>query len=233
MRGPTAYTVHLGGSQQAMLEGDTCGHIRVSELLHTPHLYAVGPGEGIRGEVTVIDSVVNVTRVDEGGRWAVTEEEDASACFLVWSYVPYWQQHTSSSPISTLEDLERALGEFAVEAGLPATGPMPFLVEAASADVALHALNKPDEDGHSLEQHHAAKVHATITGRPVVLVGFYAQKGHGAFTPPGSVVHCHVCTKDAGGPTCGHVDGVRFGDGEVRVFLPADLTSGVHDVSHD
>lgn len=218
MGDPTAYPVHIGGSQRGMLEGDTRTHVRVRELLDRPHLYAVGPGEGIRGEVTVIDSVVSVTRVDEAGRWVVTQEPDAGACFLVWSYVPLWREY--SCPVAGLDDLERALEELANEAGMPATGPMPFLVEAASADVTLHALNKPDEDGHSLKQHHAAKVHATFADRPVLLVGFYAHKGHGAFTPPDSVVHCHVCTTDDGAPMCGHVDGVRFGDGPVRVFLP-------------
>ncbi|MDY0341828.1 MAG: hypothetical protein RBS17_11555 [Coriobacteriia bacterium] len=213
--------VYVGGSQRGMLGGDITAHVRVADLLDHPHLYAVGPGEGVRGEITVFDSRAYLTRIDGFGEWCVTEISDGGACFLVWSYVSEWVECAPSQPLSDLTDLEAALPVLAREAGLPETGPIPFLVEARPSSISLHALHKPDDSPHSLQGHHASKVPAKIEGRSVRFVGFFAQKGHGAFTPPDSTVHCHVCTVDDSKRICGHVDAVCFSGDSVRLFLPA------------
>lgn len=222
--GDAACPVYLGGSQKGMLEGDISAHVHVADLLGREHLYAVGPREGVRGEITVVDSIVYLTVIDEKGRWRVTNAPDAAACFLVWSYVSRWVECEIVDSPKDLNELEGHFAALAQQVGLPVTGPLPFLVEAEAPTVALHALAKHDDGVHTLERHHEAKVHAAIEGRPVIFVGFFAEKGYGPFTPPDSTVHCHVCTTDAQERVCGHVDAVRFGDGAVKVFLP-DLSS--------
>lgn len=221
--GGAACPVYLGGSQKGML-GGISAHVHVADLLAREYLYAVGPREGARGEITVVDSIVYLTVIDEQGEWHVTNVADAAACFLVWSYVPRWAECEPADSPKDLKELEGHLPALAQQVGLPVTGPLPFLVEAETPTVALHALAKRDDGVHTLERHHEAKVHAAIEGRPVIFVGFFAEKGYGPFTPPDSTVHCHVCTTDAEERVCGHVDAVRFGDGAVKVFL-ADVSS--------
>jgi hypothetical protein len=49
-----------------------------------PHLYGLGPLEGLRGEVSIFDSVPSIARIER--ETVVTAASwSARACFLVWA----------------------------------------------------------------------------------------------------------------------------------------------------
>jgi hypothetical protein len=45
----------IGEMRKVMHQGDLTGHVDLRSLANRPHLYAVGPLEGLRGEVTIWD----------------------------------------------------------------------------------------------------------------------------------------------------------------------------------
>jgi hypothetical protein len=54
-----------------------------------PHLYGLGPLEGLRGEVSIFGSVPSIARIEQD--MVVTASSwRARACFLVWAQVPAW-----------------------------------------------------------------------------------------------------------------------------------------------
>jgi hypothetical protein len=67
------------GAQRDVLAGDTTGHADLRTLSGRPRLYALGPLEGCRGEVTIFAGVPSVATVVEG---RPTVASDHRACFL-------------------------------------------------------------------------------------------------------------------------------------------------------
>ena len=67
------------------------------ELRRFEHLYALGPLEGLRGEISVFDGVPLIARVREG-TVTVAAEDGAGACFLVYADVPSWRWTKARPP---------------------------------------------------------------------------------------------------------------------------------------
>lgn len=78
--------VHWAGAQRDVLVGDLRGHVELEPLSSVPHLYGLGPLEGLRGEVSIFGSVPSIARI-ERGTVVTAASWNARACFLVWAQV--------------------------------------------------------------------------------------------------------------------------------------------------
>jgi len=56
----------IGEMRKVMREGDLTGRVDLRSLAGRPHLYAVGPLEGLRGEVTIWDSKASLATLKKG-----------------------------------------------------------------------------------------------------------------------------------------------------------------------
>jgi hypothetical protein len=83
---PRAAHVAWVGAQRDVLAGNLRAVVSLTELRRFEHLYALGPLEGLRGEISVFDGVPLIARVREG-TVAVAGEGGAGACFLVYADV--------------------------------------------------------------------------------------------------------------------------------------------------
>jgi acetolactate decarboxylase len=198
------------GAQRDVLHGDIQGRIALSELRSLPHLYAVGPREGVTGEVSVFDGMPVVARIVAG---AVTIEADAEvkACFLVYASVPRWQETSISTPLLSEGEIEGRVCLAASSAGLDARQPVPFLLRGTALTATCHVLDKRDGLPHTPERHEHAKVRFTNRGVPVEVVGFHSQGHRGIFTPRDANVHMHLRTRD----NCwsGHLEHLQLAPG--------------------
>ncbi|MGB0068284.1 MAG: hypothetical protein WBQ11_09570, partial [Isosphaeraceae bacterium] len=77
----------LGEQRKVVRDGDLTGRVDLTALAKRPHLYAAGPLEGLKGEVTVWDGKASLARW-EAGKVVTTEEFKGKACFLVYAQVP-------------------------------------------------------------------------------------------------------------------------------------------------
>ena len=186
-----------------------------------PHLYGLGPLEGLRGEVSIFGSVPSIARIER--EMIVTAASwRARACFLVWAQVPAWfersfDQSKEGIP-GGLDGIEREVVALAREAGLDPDRPLPFRVHATAVETTFHVLDKRDGLPHNPERHEQAKVRRTLEHAPVELIGFYSRQHRGIFTPGESNVHVHLQTED--GRMSGHLETIRLAPG-ARIAVPA------------
>ena len=205
------------GAQRDVLDGDLRGHGDLEALSTASHLYALGPLEGLRGEVSIFDSVPSIARIEKD--CVVTAVSwSARACFLVWAQVPKWSEGTPSLASADLDGIERAAVALAGEGGLDPARPLPFRIHGTAVEATLHVLDKRDDLPHNPERHEKAKVRRLLAHAPVELIGFYSRQHRGIFTPKESNVHVHLRTED--GLISGHLETIRLAEG-ARVAVPA------------
>jgi acetolactate decarboxylase len=203
------------GAQRDVLAGDLTGRVDLRGLEGRPNLYALGPLEGCRGEVSIFAGVPSIATVIDK-RPTVTVGFGHRACFLVSSEVPAWREEGLAGELA-----DRALVEVIVSRAAAAglDEPFPFLIRGTARDARLHVLDKRDGLPHSPERHEAAKVRFAVEGEPVVLLGFYSTAHRGIFTPADTDVHMHLKTADD--RISGHVERVRLEAG-ARLGFPEE-----------
>ena len=186
-------------------------------LSTSAHLYALGPLEGLRGEVSIFDSAPSIARIRDG---AIATESTwkARACFLVWADVPGWTWQLLDPVPPDLEALGGPLMGLARNTGHDAEEPLPFLVTGTAAEMTLHVLDKRGGLTHDAERHEQAKVRRTLRGERVELIGFYSPRHRGIFTPKDSNLHVHLRTADD--RISGHLERIRLAPG-ARLAVPA------------
>ena len=200
-----------------MLGGDLRGHVALETLSSVPHLYGVGPLEGLRGEVSIFASVPSIARIAQD-RVVTAVSWSERACFLVWAQVPAWSERDAGVTPGGLEDIEREVVSFARECGLDPERPLPFRARVTALETTLHVLDKRDGLPHDPERHEQAKVRRTLQHAAVELIGFYSRQHRGIFTPRESNVHVHLRTED--GRISGHLEAIRLAAG-ARIGVPA------------
>jgi len=199
--------VRWAGAQRDVLGGDLEGHVDLGALSSLTHLYALGPLEGARGEVSIFAGVPSIARID-GGEVVTAATWHARACFLVWAQVPAWAERAVDAGVGSLDELERRATALAADAGLDLERPWPFRVRGTALRATLHVLDKRDGLPHDPERHEAAKVRRMLERVSIELVAFHSRHHHGIFTPKASNVHAHLWTGD--GRISGHLDAIEL-----------------------
>lgn len=201
------------GAQRDVLAGGIAGLVDLRTLAGRPHLYALGPLEGCRGEVSVFAGVSSIATV-ASGRPAVATGFDHRACFLVYSEVPAWRDQPLAAELGDGALVEAIVAQ-ADAAGVAA--PFPFLIRGRAAHARLHILDKRDGQPHTPERHEAAKVRFALTDEAVIVLGFYSTAHRGIFTPADADVHMHLKTAD--GRLSAHLERIQLAPG-ARLGFP-------------
>lgn len=209
--------VRWSGAQSDVVGGDLRGHVALATLAATPHLYGLGPLEGVRGEVSIFGGVPSIARID-GDAVVTAESWSERACFLVWAQVEHWAERSIQPGRADLDEVTRDVITLARETGLDPTRPLPFRVRGIAAPATVHVLDKRDGLPHNPERHEQAKVRRTLQTAAVELIGFHSRRHRGVFIPRESDVHVHLKTDD--GRISGHLEAIRLEPG-ARIAVPA------------
>ncbi len=212
-----AYEVKwVGELHRVMMLGEDAGIIGLDTLRGQPHLYAIGPVEGLNGEITIFDSepVIGLVR---DGKPVVEHSFDVRAPLLVWAQVEKWREVAIPSTVQSLADLDKFVGDAAKQAGIDLTAPFPFRVTAHTHEIAMHIVNRQGREAKGHEGHEKIEVKIPLTHADVELLGFWSDKHAGVFTHQGANVHIHGRTAD--NKLSGHLDEVKIGSG--KLWLPA------------
>jgi acetolactate decarboxylase len=221
----------VGSFAATIGRGETAGRIR-AEALPARGVWAVGPTEGLRGELTVVDGTAFVASLAHG-RVRVVQDRSAAAPFLVWAEVARWHTMALPGTIADQRQLEAHLGMLAAQHGLDPDGPFPFLLTGAARHVEWHVLGGPAPGpahgagaGHGARRgpghgagHGAGQVdeRRTLRRRAMTLVGFYSRRHEDVFTHAGEYSHIHFVSDDHA--LSGHVDALEPGPG-LTLHLP-------------
>jgi acetolactate decarboxylase len=207
----------IGEQRKVVQDGDLTGRVDLAALAGRRHLYAAGPLEGLKAELTVWDGKASLARWQDG-RVVTAAAFKGKACFLVYAQVPRWTERKLPARLEQPEDLEAYIFLEAGKAGGPTDRPFPFLLRGTARSVKLHVVNKTDDAPHNPEEHAKVKMPVMIEAREVNIIGFYSKKHAGVFTHHDSYAHMHLLTADE--KVSGHVDQLTPG-GEMRLYLPA------------
>jgi len=195
------------------MNGMLAAALDLRTLAATPHLYAIGPIEELRGEVTIIDSRPSLSRVAPDGAVRVTESFETGAPFLVWAEVPAWRPVPVPPEVRSFADLEAFVPRAAAAAGLDPQRPLPFLVRGREDLIDFHILNRIGNNPHNAEIHKKIQVTFELTRADAIIVGFHSVFHRGVFTPADSAIHLHFQTLD--NSASGHIQTLEIGRGAV------------------
>jgi acetolactate decarboxylase len=211
IKGP-GYELHFIGAQRdTMVRGKTASIIDLRALAATPHLYAVGPIEQLRGEITVIDSQPSLARVGSNGAVQVAQSFETGAPFLVWAEVPAWRTVPIPPEVRSFRDLEAFVSRAAAAADLPAQGPFPFLVRGQQELIDFHILNRIGDEPYNPERQKQITVPFELGRTEATIVGFHSESHQGVFTAMDATIHIHFQTLD--NRTSGHIQTLEIGSG--------------------
>ena len=206
----------LGEMRRMFTARDIGPNVDLAEVNKDPHLYALGPLAGLKGEVTVSDGQVFVSKAN-GKKPIVTIEPHVKSVFLVYASVPAWRSVDIPESVRTEKDLATF-----VKSQLPRNTRSAFRVEGNALTARYHIQNyKGSAKALTHEAHDAAKVFLEINNAPVELVGFFTNRegDGGSFVHMGQTTHVHILSKDR--KQMGHLESIKLGPG-ARLLLPRD-----------
>src|SRR5262245_41767706 len=210
------WCVEWFGSQGDFITGKAEEPVSLERFDGLESLYAVGPLEQARGEVSIYDSVPLISEVHDG-RVNVTIDSCRHAAFLVYAIVEDWRSATIQSPLKTEQQLEDHLLAWAVTSGIDVDQPFVFLLNGLAAQATFHILCNRGRGTYNPERHAESKFYFPIANESVEVVGFYSRHHRGVFTPWNSNFHMHIRTVD--NRVSGHLEGFNWERG-VMMYLP-------------
>jgi len=204
--------------RSVMRDGDLTPHVALDSLRRHTGLFAVGPLEGLRGEVTIYNGVPSIAAVSEGA--PQTEPSfDHRAVFLVYGAAEAWASEPISEDIRSLPELEAYVRQAAEAAGLSTEASFPFRVEGTAAGLTYHILDRQGDGPHDRAAHQEAKAMFSASDATVQMVGFWGSAAdQGVFIHHGDHIHVHAILTAAEGS--GHVDELQLSAGDATLFLP-------------
>jgi acetolactate decarboxylase len=231
----SAYAAIIGSKKEGMVEyvgaqkdifvaGKAASVVSLEDLASRKGLYAMGPIDGLDGEITIFDSKPYITQV-RGAEYVADNTWKHGAFFLVWSEQAKWQDIPVPNTVKGYVDLQQFVKAQALAAGIDVSKPFPFLLSGTPVEVKWH-INVDRTEGKPItkESFARSKQPFLIKNEPVDIIGFYSEHHAGVFltaTTPvikeGSgmqnAIHIHMVSRVS--KASGHIDDITFGDNMV------------------
>jgi acetolactate decarboxylase len=215
---------YIGAQRDIFKTGKAASVISLESLADRPGLFAVGPIDGLDGEITIFDSKPYITKV-RGKDYIVDNTFKHGAFFLVWTEQPKWQDVPVPNTVKGYVDLQKFVKAQAQAAGIDITKPFPFLLAGTPIEIKWH-INVDRTEGKPItnELFVKSKEPFVTKNEPVDIIGFYAEHHAGIFLPSSSpafmegtgvqnAIHIHLVSKTS--KAAGHIDNITLGENMV------------------
>ncbi len=220
---------YVGAQKTIFKTGKAASVVSLEEFAGRKNLYAVGPVDGLDGEITIFDSKPHITQV-RGNDFTLDTTLKHGAFFLVWTAQSTWTDTPIPATVKGYVDLQNFVKEQAQKAGIDVTKPFPFLLSGTPAEIRWH-INVDRTDGKPItrELFVKSKQPYVTKNEPVDIIGFYSEHHAGVFLTQfapaikeGSgmenAIHIHLVSRTS--KAAGHIDDITMGEGMV-LRLPA------------
>lgn len=231
----TAFAAIVGAKKEGLVEfvgaqkdifksGKASSVVSLEDLAGRKGLYAMGPIDGLDGEITIFDSKPYITKV-RGNDYTLDTTLKHGAFFLVWTEQAKWQDVPVPVAVKGYADLQKFVKEQALKAGIDVAKPFPFLLSGAPAEIKWH-INVDRTGGKPITKELFAKSKEpyTMKGEQVDIIGFYSESHAGVFLTQyvpaikeGSgmenAIHIHLVSKTT--KAAGHIDDITLGENMV------------------
>ncbi len=215
---------YVGAQKDVFVSGKAVSVVSLEDLAGRKGLYAMGPVDGLDGEITIFDSKPYITKV-RGADYVMDNTWKHGAFFLVWTEQTKWQDVPVPLTIKGYVDLQKFVKAQALAAGLDVTKPFPFLLSGTPVEIKWH-INVDRTEGKPITKESFAKSKQPFVTKnePVDIIGFYSEHHAGVFltqyTPvikEGSgmenAIHIHLVSRTS--KASGHIDDIILGEGMV------------------
>lgn len=201
--------------KNVMWQGKLAGVIQLDTIQNRTGLYGLGPESYLTGELLINDGRSYVSRVATDSTMTVEETFDAAAPFFVYAHVNEWRKLDLPEEVKSIKDLEKFINDRTRDAKRP----FAFKLTGQVAMADIHVQNLPaGTKVSSPAEAHQGQVNYPLENEEVEIVGFFSTEHQGVFTHHDSFLHMHLITKDK--TRMGHLDGVEFSSGKVKLYLP-------------
>ena len=204
------YWVKNTGSRLKIInEGDFSATIGLDTLIKEPNLFAIGPIEGLKGEITVYNGEISVATLENDKPKFTSKPLETKAIFMVYGSSLHWKKITIEKSLSGIVEVENLVKEQLIANGLSEESPFPFRIEGNVGSLDYHIIYKKDNAPHNKIEHQKAKQKFGIENTDVKIVGFWADSsGENVYTHPGHRTHIHFIQKDQN--LSGHIDDIKI-----------------------
>jgi acetolactate decarboxylase len=206
-----------GEMKNIMHKGDLSAHISLDTLLYHPNMYGLGPAEGIKGELMIIDSKAYWYKV-ENGKASTSVNNNAKAAMLVYAQVSSWKSITVTDGIKDYAALEKMVEALALKNGQSHDEPFPFMITGTVSKSSYHVIDWKEGTQHTFDNHKQFALFGNFQKEPVILLGFYSNKHHGIFTHHSTNMHVHIM--DDKKTTVGHLEEISTSANNITVLIP-------------
>ena len=205
----------VGAMKNVMWKGQLYGTINLDTIANKQHLYGIGPIEYLRGELMILDGRSFKSTVVNDSSMKVEETYNSRAPFFGYTNISKWEEHTLPDSINTLEHLQNYLNK--ITGGFKR--PFMFKMSGKVDEADIHVVNLPEGSKvSSPNEAHVGQKDFKVINKAVDIVGFFSTEHQTIFTHHDTFLHLHLITQDHS--LMGHVDGMVFSKGRMRVFLP-------------
>ncbi len=209
---------NVGSRLKIINDGDFSASISVDSIVNIPNLYAIGPIEGLKGEITINNSEISIATIENDTPTFSSGISNINAIFMVYGSCSNWKKITIEKPLSGLDEIEAYIKEKIPANGLNMEKPFPFRIEGNVNSLDYHIIYKKDNLPHNKEEHQKAKQKFKLENEPVKIVGFWADtKGEGVYTHPGHRTHIHFLQEKTN--QSGHIDDIEL-ESDAILYLP-------------
>ena len=172
---------YIGAQKDIFKTGKATSVISLESLAGQKGLYAVGPIDGLDGEITIFDSKPYITQV-RGSDVVMDNTFKHGAFFLVWTEQTKWQDVPIPENVKGYVDLQQFVKVQAQTAGIDVTKPFPFLLAGTPVEIKWH-INVDRTEGKPItnELFMKSKEPFVTKNEPVEIIGFYAEHHAGVF----------------------------------------------------
>jgi len=172
---------YIGAQKDIFVSGKAASVISLEELAGRKGLFAVGPIEGLDGEITIFDSKPYITQV-RGSDFVMDNSFKHNAFFLVWAEQSKWRDTAVPATVKGYVDLQKFVKTQAQAAGIDTTKPFPFLLAGTPVEIKWH-INVDRTEGKPITNELFVKSKQPFITRnePVDILGFYAEHHAGIY----------------------------------------------------
>jgi acetolactate decarboxylase len=213
--------VEFDGAQKTFFKtGKADAVMSLETLSGRKSLFAIGPIDGLDGEITIFDSKPYITKV-RGSDFTLDQSFNHSAVFLVWTEQSRWQDINIPASVKGYADLQQFIKTSATGAGIDMSKPFAFLISGTADEIKWH-INTDRTDGKPItkELFVKSKESYITKNEPVDIIGFYSESHHGQFISeyapaikPDSgtknAIHIHLVSRVS--KAAGHIDDLTMG----------------------
>ena len=231
----TAYAAIVGAKKEGLVEyvgaqkdifktGKASSVVTLEDLADRKGLYAMGPIDGLDGEITIFDSKPHITKV-RGSDYTLDKSYKHGAFFLVWTEQKNWIDVPLPSAVKGYVDLQKFVKEQAQKAGVDVTKPFPFLMTGTPVEIKWH-INVDRTEGKPITKELFVKSKQPFVTKkePVDIIGFYSDHHGGVFLSQYAPaikedsgmennIHIHLVSRTS--KAAGHIDDITLGEGMV------------------